>query len=108
LLVQPKAASIGSAIKVSITVKNTGKRAGNESVQLYVNDLVASIAPPGKRLRRFAKVHLEPGQSKTLLFTLTSNDLSFIGAQNKPIVEPGDFDVMIGGQTQRFTLSQAP
>ncbi|HTG15711.1 MAG TPA: glycoside hydrolase family 3 N-terminal domain-containing protein [Blastocatellia bacterium] len=108
LRVEPKTASIDAEITVSVTVKNTGGRTGNESVQLYVSDLVASITPPGKRLKRFAKIHLEPGQSKNLRFTLRPNDLSFVGPKNKPIVEPGEFEVAIAGLTARFTLSQAP
>jgi beta-glucosidase len=108
LRVEPRAVSGDAAIAVSVTVKNTGQRAGNEVVQLYVGDLVASITPPGKRLKRFARIHLEPGQSKTLGFTLLPNDLSFVGLKNKPVVEPGEFKVMIAGLTGSFTLSQAP
>jgi beta-glucosidase len=108
LRLEPKTASIDAEITVSVTVKNTGRTTGNEVVQLYVSDLVASITPPGKRLKRFAKIHLEPGQSKTLRFTLRQNDLSFVGPKNKPIVEPGEFEVMIARLTERFTLSQAP
>jgi beta-glucosidase len=89
---------------VSVTVKNTGSRAGQETVILYVRDLVASIAPPGKRVRRFGKVYLEPGQSRTLNFRLRGEDLSFIGADNKPTLEPGDFEVLVGGLTAKFTL----
>jgi beta-glucosidase len=69
-----------------------------------VRDEVASISPPGKRVKRFGKIFLEPGQSKTLSFTLDRDDLSFIGADNKPTIEPGDFTVMIGGLSQKFTL----
>jgi beta-glucosidase len=90
--------------QVSVTVKNTGNRAGKEAVLVYVSDLVASISPPGRRLRRFAKVSLEPGQSKTLTFKLRRDDLSFIGADNKPTLEPGDFEVRVGGLSQKFTL----
>jgi beta-glucosidase len=89
---------------VSVTVTNTGKRAGREVAQLYVRDLVASLTPPGKRLKRFANISLNPGQSRTLTFKLRPEDLSFIGAENKPLVEPGDFEVMIGGLTEKFTL----
>jgi len=108
LRVEPKSVSGDAEIAVSVMVKNTGRRSGYEVVQLYVSDLVASITPPGKRLKRFAKVHLEPGQSKTLRFTLRRDDLSFVGANNKSIVEPGEFEVMVAGLTKRFTLSQAP
>jgi beta-glucosidase len=89
---------------VSVTVKNTGARAGKETVILYVRDVVASLTPPGKRVRRFAKVYLEPGQSRTLNFTLRPEDLSFIGADNRPTVEPGDFEVMVGDLNDTFTL----
>jgi beta-glucosidase len=108
LRVEPKTVSEDATIAVSVTVKNTGQRAGNEVVQLYVGDLVASMTPPGKRLRRFAKIHLDPAQSKTLEFTLLPSELSFVGPKNKLIVEPGEFEVMIAGLTGRFTLSQAP
>jgi beta-glucosidase len=73
-------------------------------VQLYLSDLVASLSPAGKRLKRFAKVYLEPGQSRTLTFRLRKDDLSFIGTDNKPIVEPGEFEVRIGGLKDRFEL----
>ena len=96
--------SANEELPVSVTVKNTGNRAGKESVLVYVSDLVASISPPGRRLRRFAKVNLEPGQSKTLTFKLRREDLSFVGADNKPTLEPGDFEVKVGGLSQKFTL----
>jgi beta-glucosidase len=89
---------------VSVTVTNTGGRAGKEAVLVYLSDLVASISPPNRRLRRFAKVNLEPNQSRTLTFKIRRDDLSFIGADNKPTIEPGEFEVKIGGLSQRFTL----
>ena len=91
-------------LSVSVTVTNSGSRAGKEVVQLYVSDLVASLSPPGKRLKRFAKVYLEPSQSRTVTFKLRKDDLSFIGADNKPVLEPGEFEVMIGGLKDRFEL----
>ena len=96
--------SANEDLPVSVTVKNTGNRAGKEAVLVYVSDLVASISPPGKRLRRFAKINLDPGQSKTLTFKLRREDLSFIGSDNKPVLEPGEFEVRIGNLTQKFTL----
>jgi len=96
--------SANEELPVSVTVKNAGTRAGKEAVLVYVSDLVASISPAGKRLRRFAKISLDPGQSKTLTFKLRREDLSFIGSDNKPTLEPGDFEVKIGNLTQRFTL----
>jgi beta-glucosidase len=91
-------------MSIQLTVTNSGQRAGKETVILYVRDVVASLTPAGKRVKRFAKIYLEPGQSKTLTFTLRRDDLSFIGADNKPTVEPGDFDVMVGNLTDKFTL----
>ena len=91
-------------LPVSVTVTNAGERAGKEAVLVYVSDLAASISPPGKRLRRFAKISLNPGQSRTLTFKLRNEDLSFINAENKRITEPGEFEVKIGGLSQRFTL----
>ena len=96
--------SANDELTVNVTVTNTGQRAGKEVVQLYVSDLVASLSPPGRRLRRFAKVDLQPGESRTLTFQLRREDLSFIGADNKPVVEPGEFDVKIADLSQRFTL----
>ena len=96
--------SANDELTATVTVTNTGTRAGKEVVQVYVSDLVASISPPGRRLRRFAKVDLEPNQSRTLTFKLNRGDLSFINAENKSAVEPGEFEVKIGGLTQRFTL----
>jgi len=96
--------SANEELPVSVTVTNSGQRAGKEAVLVYVSDLVASISPPRRRLRRFAKISLEPGQSRTLTFKLRRDDLSFIGADNKAVAEPGEFDVKVGGLSQRFTL----
>ncbi|MGB7925399.1 MAG: glycoside hydrolase family 3 N-terminal domain-containing protein, partial [Pyrinomonadaceae bacterium] len=82
-------------LTVNINVTNTGRRAGSEVVQLYLRDLFASITPPDRRLRRFAKIHLEPGQSRSLSFELARDDLSFIGQNNRPMIEPGDFEVLV-------------
>lgn len=107
LQVSPRRVSMNGEVKVSVTVTNTGTRGGRETTILYVRDVVASLTPPGKRVRRFSNIYLEPGQSRTLGFTLTRDDLSFIGADNRPLVEPGDFDVMVGNLTDRFTLFDA-
>jgi len=103
-----KAMGIDGQMKVGVSVANTGQRAGKETVILYVRDIVATSAPPGKRVKRFAKIFLEPGQSRVLTFTLRRDDLSFIGADNKPTVEPGDFEVIIGNLKDKFTLESAP
>ena len=104
LQVTPKTGSLNSEIKVSVTVTNKGQRAGKETVIVFVHDVVASLSPPGKRVRRFAKISLDPGQSKTLSFTLRPEDLSFIGLNNKPVIEPGEFEVMVGDLKDKFVL----
>jgi beta-glucosidase len=102
LQVSPATASGSQTIQVGVTVKNTGAREGKEVVQLYLNERVASVTPPLKRLKRFAKVSLQPGESRRISFELTADDLSFIGADHKRTVEPGVFDVKIGGLKQSF------
>jgi beta-glucosidase len=102
LQVSPATASGSQTIQVDVTVKNTGAREGKEVVQLYLNERIASVTPPLKRLKRFAKVSLQPGESRRISFELTADDLSFIGADHKRTVEPGVFDVKIGGLKQSF------
>ena len=102
LRVVPASASGSQSVRVDVTVKNSGDRAGKEVVQLFLNERFASVTPPLKRLKRFAKVLLQPGESRHVFFELTSDDLSFIGADNKRVVEPGVFDVKIGGLQQSF------
>jgi len=91
-------------LQVSVTITNTGKVAGKEAVLLYLSDLYASLAPDMKRLKGFDKINLQPGESKTVEFTLTKKELSFINIDNKTIAEPGEFEVKIGDQKARFML----
>jgi len=102
LRVAPAAASGTQTVQIEVTVKNAGDRAGKEVVQLYLTKRFASVTPPLKRLKRFAKVSLKPGESHRVSFELTPDDLSFIGLENKRIVEPGVFDVTVGGLQQSF------
>ncbi len=104
LTVEPSTASIGDPVKVSVTVKNVGQCTGKEVVQLYLSDRVASITPSEKRLKRFRKISLTPGESKTISVSLYKSDFSFIGRHNQPVVEPGVFIISIGGRSQKFTL----
>ncbi|MBW8768336.1 MAG: glycoside hydrolase family 3 C-terminal domain-containing protein [Gemmatimonadetes bacterium] len=97
----------GDSVRVSVTVTNTGKRAGKEPVLLYVRDLVASVNPPMRRLRRFDKVSLEPGQSRTVSFAVAARELSFVGRDNKLVLEPGAFDAIVGPLTARFEVTGA-
>jgi beta-glucosidase len=89
-------------LNVSITVKNTGNRAGKHTVELYIRDMYASITPSMRRLKAFQKISLNPGESKTVTFTIDKNDLAFVNAQLKTVTEPGEFEVMIGDKKTKF------
>ncbi len=83
-------------LDVSVTVTNSGSRAGDEVVQLYLRDEVASVTRPGLALRRFQRITLAPGESRTVSFTLHADDLAFPGADLQPVIEPGFFTVGVG------------
>lgn len=87
--------AVNGSIHLSATITNHGSRAAEEVVQLYIHDRVASVTQPVRELKAFRKIALAPGQSQVVSFTLTSADLSFYGLQNRPVVEPGTFDVWI-------------
>ena len=91
-------------LTVKIDVKNTGKMAGKEVVQLYLTDMYGSVTRPNKQLKGFEKVLLNPGEVKTIEFKLNKQHLSFIGLENKRIVEPGDFVITIENHTANFGL----
>jgi beta-glucosidase len=93
------------SVQVEVTVTNTGTREGKEVVQLYTRQRVASVDPPVRRLRGFQKIALAPGASRTVTFTLPVADLSFVGRNGRPVLEPGTYEVMIGGLTASFEVS---
>jgi len=94
----------GEEIEIEVSVKNTGKMAGRESVLLYLSDLVRSITPPVKQLKRFRSVTLAPGEAQKVSFSLKTDDLSFIGTENSRIVEAGEFKVAVADLEQNFEL----
>jgi beta-glucosidase len=87
-------------INVSATVTNTGSRTGDEVVQLYIHDPVASISQPVRRLRGFERVTLTPGQSQTVPFTLDRSDFGFYDNRGRFVVEPGEIDVYVGSSSE--------
>lgn len=87
---------MGENVRVSVDVRNTGRRAGDEVVQLYVRDEQASVTRPVIELKRFQRVTLQPGQSRTVTFELTPRDLSFWNVEMKRVVEPGTFTISAG------------
>ncbi len=89
-------------LKISIDVKNTGTREGKEVVQVYLKDLVATVSPDSKKLVRFSKINLKAGEQKTMNFSLTSEDLKSIGLDNTWIIEEGEFEVQVGGNSKEL------
>ena len=87
-------------LQAKITVTNTGKYAGEEVVQLYMQDVVASIVRPVRELKAFEKVLLKPGESREITFTLDARDLSFYNDNLELVAEPGTFHLYIGGNSQ--------
>jgi beta-glucosidase len=86
---------MNGTIEISATITNRGSRTAEEVVQLYTHDRIASLTRPVRELKAFRKIALAPGQSEAVRFTLRSSDLSFYGREDKPVVEPGAFDVWI-------------
>jgi beta-glucosidase len=84
------------SVTVSVDVKNTGARAGDEVVQLYLHQQVASVTRPVKELKGFQRVTLQPGESRTVTFTVGTKALRMFNQDMKRVVEPGLFDIMAG------------
>ena len=108
ITVSPKAMSPEGSVTVSAEIRNPGEREVTETLQLYLRDLVASISRPLKELRGFERITLAAGESRIVAFEITDADLSFPGADFLPIVEPGEFEAMVGTssktlRTARFT-----
>jgi beta-glucosidase len=87
-------------VKASVTLTNSGAKAGAEVVQLYVRDLVGSVTRPVLELKGFQKVELKPGESREVTFTLKPSDLAFYTGAGKWEAEPGDFEVFVGGNSR--------
>lgn len=92
-------------VKISFKVKNTGSRAGDEVVQLYIHDRVASVERPVKELKGFKRFTLQPGEEKEVIFTLFPEQLAFYDEFMRLTVEPGVFEVMVGSSSEDIRLS---
>ena len=88
------------AIDVTVTVRNSGTRAGTEVIQLYTRQLVASRSRPVKELRAFSKISLKRGEIRKVTFRLTAKELGFHDDDGKLVVEPGPFKIFAGGSSQ--------
>jgi len=84
------------SLTATVELENTGQRAGDEVVQLYIRDVAASITRPVKELKAFQRITLQPGEKKRVEFKLTSRDLGFYNREMRFVVEPGEFRVMVG------------
>ncbi len=104
LRLSKKQIASSSSLTVTVDVQNLGLRPGKEIVQLFLRDMVRSVTPPVRQLKGFTKMELKPGEMKTVSFTLKPEDFTFIGRENKRVVEPGEFQVTIGGLTDAFTI----
>jgi len=91
---------------ISIDVKNTGQRSGDEVVQMYIRDVVSSVTRPVKELRGFSKVHLAPGETKTVTIPILPEHLAFTDINKEYTVEPGDFIIMVGNSSQDADLQK--
>ena len=91
---------------VKCTVKNMGNLAGDEVVQLYIHDVLASVSRPVMELKGFQRIHLNAGESKNIQFTITPQMLSMLNQQLERVVEPGDFRIMLGASSRDIRLKQ--
>lgn len=105
LKITPQKQNTQGNIEVSFDVKNTGQRAGDEVVQLYTHEKVATVTTYEKNLRGFDRVQLQPGETKTVKFTITPDDLSIWNRDMHFVVEPGTFEVMIGASSEDIKLN---
>ena len=103
MLLDKTTMGMNETLTVTVTLKNTGKYDGEEIVQLYIRDWTASVVRPVKELKKFQKLLIKAGESKTLQFTLSKEDLSFFNAEGNKIVEPGKFSVFVGGNSRDVT-----
>jgi beta-glucosidase len=106
LKVAPARIGAGGRTEVSVTVRNTGRRAGDEIVQLYIRDLVSSVTRPVKELKDFKRITLAPGESKTITFVITPDKLSFLNINMERVVEPGQFDIMVGTSSVKYQTAK--
>ena len=91
-------------VEVTVTVKNTGKMAGDEVVQLYIDDVESSVVTPPLLLKGFERVHFEAGEEKQITFNLNENSFSLIDINYKKTVEPGDFRILVGSASDNIKL----
>jgi beta-glucosidase-like glycosyl hydrolase len=101
--IAPTSIRAGEQATVTVSIKNTGTRRGDEVMQVYIRDVVSSVTRPMKELVGFERVTVDPGETRTLTFTIGPDALSLINRDMKRVVEPGRFDVMVGTSPKMLT-----
>jgi beta-glucosidase len=104
LSIEPAEIPPNGTATVRFRVKNVGARAGDEVPQLYVHDILASVARPVMQLERFTRIHLAPGEEREVTFTLGRDQLKMLDRDMKWVVEPGPFRVLVGGSSRDIRL----
>jgi beta-glucosidase len=102
--ITPKKARPVQKVTITLEVENTGVLAGDEVVQLYVHDRLASVARPIKELQAFQRISLKPGETRRVRFELDVHQLGLFDAGLHFVVEPGEFDIMVGGSSEDIRL----
>lgn len=106
LQIRPKRIPPDGNVTVTVEVRNTGTRTGKEVVQCYLTDKVGSTTPPVRALKQFKKISLKPGEKKKVAFRLTPEDLMLYDTRMRRVVEPGAFEVRIGGACREFEVTK--
>ncbi len=104
LKIKKSKVTMSDTITFSMSITNAGKVPGEEVIQVYTRDLLASVTRPVKELKRFKKVLLKPGETKTISFSITANDLKLLNEQLQWITEPGEFQLLIGSSSSDIRL----
>ncbi|HOU12966.1 MAG TPA: glycoside hydrolase family 3 C-terminal domain-containing protein [Anaerolineae bacterium] len=108
LEITPEQIKAGDPVSIKVEVENTGQRPGDEVVQLYLKDVEASLPVPLLQLQGFTRIRLSPGEKQTVEFTVTAAQMSFADEDGKWVLEPGEFQVWVGGQQPNPVASAQP
>ncbi|HEX2629948.1 MAG TPA: glycoside hydrolase family 3 N-terminal domain-containing protein [Chitinophagaceae bacterium] len=106
LIVTPTVQTAKATIAVSMDITNTGIRAGDEVVQLYIKDKMSSVTVYEMQLRGFERIHLQPGEKKTIHFTIEPSHLALLNKDMKMVIEPGEFEILIGSSSVDIRLKK--
>jgi len=106
LKIEKSVLSADENIKLSVKVKNIGKVTGKEVIQVYINDVISSVATPVKQLKGFKKVEINPSETKTVVFEIPYSELGLWDRNMKYIIEPGEFEIMVGSSSEDIILNK--